>query len=200
MELGPYLDGDSKNQLSPELAKIKPFNNDEKSLRPTKEILEFPILPIFNTHYFYRNLLYISPKELNFTTRAGSARNIAIKIQVMSGEKPTDALNVIYGKSSCPQFQNEIYTIVNYHNRTPTFYDEIKVQLPPNLNQNHHILFTVYHVSCRADKTIQHSTETPVGWTWIPLVLEDGRLNIGEFNLPILLQEPPNSIATFHQM
>ena len=194
LDISPYSDAESKNALSPELSRISPYNMEEKNLRPTKEILEFPLLPIFNPHYAYRNLLYISPKELNFSTRAGSARNIAIKIQVMAGEKPTDALNVIYGKSSCPQFQNEMYTIVNYHNRSPTFYDEIKVQLPANLNQNLHLLFTVYHVSCRADKTVQSSTETPIGWSWIPLLI-DGRLNIGDFNLPILLHEPPASYS-----
>lgn len=194
VEVAPYSEGETKNALSPELAKINPYFMEEKNLRPTKEVLEFPLLPIFNPHYAYRNLLYISTKELNFSTRAGSARNIAIKIQVMAGEKPTDALNVIYGKSSCPQFQNEMYTIVNYHNRSPTFYDEIKVQLPANLNQNHHLLFTVYHVSCRADKTVQQSIETPIGWTWIPLLI-DGRLNIGDFNLPILIQEPPTSYS-----
>lgn len=194
LEVGPFVEGEIKNALSPELAKINPYNIEEKNLRPTKEILEFPLLPIFNPHFAYRNLLYISPKELNFSTRAGSARNIAVKIQVMSGEKQSDALNVIFGKSSCPQFQNEIYTVVNYHNRSPTFYDEIKVQLPANLNQNHHLLFTVYHVSCRADKTVQNATETPVGWSWIPLLI-DGRLNIGEFSLPILLHEPPTSYS-----
>lgn len=194
LEVAPYADGDVKNALSPELARISPYCMEEKNLRPIKEVLEFPLLPIFNPHYAYRNLLYISPKELNFSTRAGSARNIAVKIQVMAGEKQTDALNVIYGKSSCPQFQNEMYTIVNYHNRSPTFYDEIKVQLPANLNQNHHLLFTVYHVSCRADKTVQNSTETPIGWSWIPLLI-DGRLNIGDFNLPVLLHEPPTSYS-----
>lgn len=194
LDVSPFSEGDVKNALSPELARISPYAVEEKNLRPTKEVLEFPLLPIFNTHYAYRNLLYISPKELNFSTRAGSARNIAIKIQVMAGEKPVDALSVIFGKSSCPQFQNEMYTIVNYHNRSPTFYDEIKVQLPANLNQNHHLLFTVYHVSCRADKTIQNATETPVGWSWIPLLI-DGRLNIGDFSLPILLHEPPTSYS-----
>lgn len=194
LEISPHSDGDAKNALSPELSKISPYCMEEKNLRPTKEVLEFPLLPIFNPHYAYRNLLYISPKELNFSQRVGSARNIAIKIQVMAGERQTDALNVIYGKSSCPQFQNEMYTIVNYHNKNPTFYDEIKVQLPANLNHNHHLLFTVYHVSCRADKTVQHSTETPIGWSWIPLLI-DGRLNIGDFNLPILLQEPPTSYS-----
>lgn len=194
LEVAPCSDGDAKNALSPELSKISPYCIEEKNLRPTKEVLEFPLLPIFNPHYAYRNLLYISFKELNFSTRAGSARNIAVKIQVMGGEKQTDALNVIFGKSSCPQFQNEMYTIVNYHNRSPTFYDEIKVQLPANLNQNHHLLFTVYHISCRADKTVQNATETPVGWSWIPLLI-DGRLNIGDFHLPILLHEPPTSYS-----
>jgi hypothetical protein len=194
LEVAPFIDGESKNALSPELAKISPYSVEEKNSRPVKEVLEFPIMPIFNTHYSFRNILYISPKELNFSTRAGSVRNIAIKVQVMAGEKPTDALNVIYGKSSCPQFQNELYSVVTYHNKVPAFYDEIKVQLPANLTQNHHILFTVYHVSCRNDKT-NDSTETPVGWTWLPLLIDDGRLNVGEFNLPILLHEPPTSYS-----
>lgn len=192
LEVSPYSEGETKNALSPELARIAPYSYEEKNLRPTKEVLEFPVLPIFNTHYSYRNLLFISPKELNFATRQGSARNIAIKVQVMAGEKPSDALNVIYGKSSCPQFQNEIFSLVNYHNKVPAFYDEIKVQLPASLNQNHHILFTVYHISCRSDKTTE--TETPVGWSWIPLLI-DGRLNVGEFNLPILLHQPPPSYS-----
>lgn len=193
LEVSPYTEGDVKNALSPELAKISPYSEDEKNMRPIKEILEFPVLPIFNTHYSYRNLLYISPKELNFSTRTGSVRNIAIRIQIMAGEKPTDALNVIYGKSSCPQFQNEIYSLVNYHSKVPSFYDEVKVQLPANLTQNHHILFTIFHISCRSDKGTD-SIETPVGWTWIPLLI-DGRLNIGEFNLPILLHDPPPSYS-----
>lgn len=193
LEVCPFVEGEVKNALSPELATISPYNDSEKNLRPTKEILEFPVIPIYNTHYSYRNLLFISPKELNFSTRTGSVRNIAIRMQIMAGEKPSDALNVIFGKSSCPQFQNEIYSLVNYHSKVPSFYDEIKVQLPANLNQNHHILFTIFHVSCRSDKTTD-SIETPVGWTWIPLLVE-GRLNVGEFNLPILLHDPPPSYS-----
>lgn len=193
LEVSPYTEGEIKNALSPELAKISPYNEDEKNLRPIKEVLEFPILPIFNTHYSYRNILYISPKELNFSNRTGSVRNIAIRVQIMAGEKPSDALNVIYGKSSCPEFQNEMYSLVNYHSKIPSFYDEVKVQLPAKLNQNHHILFTIFHVSCRSDKSVE-SIETPVGWTWIPMLVE-GRLNVGEFNLPILLHDPPPSYS-----
>ena len=34
----------------------------------------------------FRNLLYVHPRSVNFTNRQGSARNIAVKIQFMSGE------------------------------------------------------------------------------------------------------------------
>lgn len=93
------------NCLTPELAKVQPYLDD--NARPIKEILEFPSLPIFNPHYLYRNLLFISPKELNFSARAGSARNIAVQVQLMSGEHPNDALQSIFAKSSCPEFASE---------------------------------------------------------------------------------------------
>ncbi len=37
---------------------------------------------------------------------------------------------------------------ITYHNKTPQFYDEIKILLPLNLNEKHHLLFKFYHVSC----------------------------------------------------
>lgn len=43
---------------------------EEKS-RPVKELLEFPVREILQPHFFYRNLLYVYPKELNFTGRTG---------------------------------------------------------------------------------------------------------------------------------
>ena len=100
VEILPCID-EVKYALTPELAKLEPFPDDHT--RPIKEILEFPPLPIFNPHYAYRNLLYIRPQELNFSSRGGSARNIAVRIQLMSGEKQSDAMNSIFAKSSsCP--------------------------------------------------------------------------------------------------
>jgi dedicator of cytokinesis protein 6/7/8 len=163
VEIAPFAD-DIKYALSPELAKIEPYPDDHS--RPVKEILEFPSLPIFNPHYAYRNLLFVSPKELNFSSRAGSARNIAIKIQLMAGEHPQDAMPQLFTKSSCPEYSKDAYTAVNYHNKSPTFCDEIKIALPANLKQNHHLLFTVYHVSCQKKPHDEQKTvETPVGYT-----------------------------------
>lgn len=164
---------DVKNALTPELAKINPYI-DDSNIRPVKEILEFPSLPIFNPHYIFRNLLFVSPKELNFSARAGSARNIAVRIQLMDGERQCDALRAIFAKSSCPEFSTEAYTAVNYHNKCPAFYDEVKIAMPADLKQNHHILFTLYHVSCQKKQEQQAAIETPVGFTvsWILLCNE----------------------------
>ena len=39
-----------------------------------------------NPHYQFRNLLYVFPKELNFSNRSGErARNIAVKVRAQLG-------------------------------------------------------------------------------------------------------------------
>lgn len=151
-----------KHCLTTELAKLHPYP-DEKS-RPTKELLEFPLKELLTPHYTYRNLLFVSPKELNFSNRQGSARNLAVKVQLMAGEKENNALCNIFGKSSCPEMTAEAYTAVTYHSKTPVFYDEIKIKLPATLGDVHHLLFTFYHVSCQR-KVDQASVDTPVGYT-----------------------------------
>ena len=94
----------------------------------------------------------------------GSARNIAVKVQFMAGEEEHAAMCVIFGKSSCPEFATEAYTAVTYHNKSPDFYDEFKVKLPPVLGDQHHLLFTFYHISCQK-KNEEKTIETPVGYT-----------------------------------
>lgn len=150
--------------LTPALAKVNPYPDDKQ--RPVREILEFPAQPLFKSHYSYTNLLYVNFKELNFSSRAGSSRNLAIRVQLMSGEKQSDAVKAIFAKSSCPEFAAEAYSVVNYHNKTPSFYDEVKIALPGNLKQNHHLLFTIFHISCqKKPQEAQAPIETPVGYT-----------------------------------
>ena len=56
--------------------------------RPTKEIVEFPPREVLVPNYQFRNLLYICPKDLNFTNRSGErARNIAVKVQFMGDDE-----------------------------------------------------------------------------------------------------------------
>lgn len=109
-------------------------------------------------------MLFVSPKELNFSNRQGSARNLAVKVQLMGGEGDQYSLPNIFGKSSCPEFTNEAYIGVTYHNKTPIFYDEVKMKLPAAIGDSHHILFTIYHISCQK-KMDQPNVDTPVGYT-----------------------------------
>ncbi|XP_048457854.1 dedicator of cytokinesis protein 7 isoform X8 [Rhincodon typus] len=176
--------------LTPELLQVKPY--PDTRVRPTKDILEFPSRDVYVPYTTYRNLLYVYPQSLNFANRQGSARNITVKVQFMSGEDQNNAMQVIFGKSSCAEFTKESYTAVIYHNRSPDFHEEIKVKLPAYLTDHHHLLFTFYHVSCQQKQNTP--LETPVGYTWIPM-LQNGRLKTGQFCLPVSLEKPPQSYS-----
>uniref|UniRef100_A0A8C7HYJ5 Dedicator of cytokinesis 6 n=1 Tax=Oncorhynchus kisutch TaxID=8019 RepID=A0A8C7HYJ5_ONCKI len=176
--------------LSPELLHVKPY--PDLRVRPTKEVLEFPARYVYSPHTTYRNLLYIYPQSLNFSSRQGSVRNIAVKVQFMAGEDPSLAMPVIFGKSSCAEFFTETYSPVIYHDKSPEFYEEVKMKIPANLTDNHHLLFTFYHISCQPKQNTP--LETPVGYTWIPL-MQHGRLRTGSFSLPVSVEKPPPSYS-----
>uniref|UniRef100_A0A672S0Y0 Dedicator of cytokinesis 8 n=1 Tax=Sinocyclocheilus grahami TaxID=75366 RepID=A0A672S0Y0_SINGR len=174
--------------LCPELIPVKPVS--EKNPRAVKEVLEFPSSEVYVPHNIYRNLVYVYPLRLNLTNRLTSARNITVKIQFMSGEDPSCAMPVIFGKSSGPEFLQEVYTPVTYHNRSPDFYDEIKIHLPARLTEKHHLLFTFYHISCQQKQNQTGSLETLIGYSWLPLLNND-RLQTGQQCLPIILDKLP---------
>uniref|UniRef100_A0A452HAK3 Dedicator of cytokinesis 8 n=1 Tax=Gopherus agassizii TaxID=38772 RepID=A0A452HAK3_9SAUR len=172
--------------LTPELLQVKPFA--ENRSRPQKEILEFPVREVYVPHTVYRNLLYVYPQRLNFANRLASARNITIKIQFMCGEDATCAMPIIFGKSSGPEFLQEMYTAVTYHNKSPDFYEEVKIKLPAKLTEKHHLLFTFYHISCQPKQGA--CVETLLGYSWLPILLND-RLQTGHYCLPVALDKLP---------
>uniref|UniRef100_A0A7N6AHZ5 Dedicator of cytokinesis 8 n=1 Tax=Anabas testudineus TaxID=64144 RepID=A0A7N6AHZ5_ANATE len=174
--------------LSTELIPLIPVS--EKVIRPVKEVLEFPSIEVYVPHNVYRNLLFVYPQRLNFVNRLTSARNITIKIQFMSGEDASSCLPVIFGKSSGPEFVQEVYTPVTYHNKSPDFYEEVKLLLPARLTERHHLLFTFYHISCQQKQNQSGSYETLIGYSWLPILNID-RLQTGQFCLPILLERLP---------
>ncbi|XP_048834513.1 dedicator of cytokinesis protein 8 isoform X1 [Brienomyrus brachyistius] len=174
--------------LSPELIPVKPVT--EKNQRPVKEVLEFPSKEVFVPHNIYRNLLYVYPQRLNFVNRLASARNITIKIQFMSGEEQESCLPVIFGKSSGPEFVQEVYTPITYHNKSPDFYEEVKIQLPAKVTERHHLLFTFYHISCQQKQNQGGANETLIGYSWLPIINND-RLQTGQYCLPVALDRLP---------
>lgn len=84
----------------------------------------------------------------------------------------------------------------NMFYRSPSFYDEIKIRLPAKLNESHHLLFTIYHISCQR-KVEMTPIETVIGYTWLPL-LSGGHLLSGEFCLPVSIEKPPSHYSMLH--
>lgn len=181
--------------LTPELVRIEPYPDDKG--RPIKEILEFPSREVYCPATVYRNLLYVYPHSLNFANRQGSARNIAVRVQFMCGEDETYAMPVIFGKSSCSEFTNQSFAAVTYHNKSPDFYEEVKIKLPARLTSSHHLLFTFYHISCQVKKNEPTPTQVPVGYTWVPLY-QEGRLLTGELTLPVSVEKLPPHYSMYH--
>ncbi|XP_041982163.1 dedicator of cytokinesis protein 7 isoform X2 [Aricia agestis] len=193
IEVSPAPD-EIRNGLTPELAKLQPYGDE--NVRPCKEILPFPAGAGGGAapHTHYRNLLFLSVRDINltaYTARAGSARNITVRIQLMAGEEQSAALPNIFGRSSCPEFSTEAYTTVLYHNKNPSLYDEVKLKLPADLGDHHHLLFTFLHVACqRKPADHEKNVETPVGYSWLPLC-RNGKLSSGEWALPVMSEAPP---------
>ncbi|CAB4004072.1 Hypothetical predicted protein, partial [Paramuricea clavata] len=101
----------------------------------------------------------------------------------------------IFGKSSCASFSKSAWTSITYHNKVPDFNEEIKLKLPAHLTEQHHLLFTFYHISCSVKKGDDHSpAELPIGYTWLPM-LKDGQLVLGEFDLPVCMEQLPASYS-----
>lgn len=50
-------------------------------------------------------------------------------------------------------------------------------------------------MSCqKKPQEVQTSAESPVGYTWLP-ILNDGKLNVGEFQLPVMVEQPPENYS-----
>jgi hypothetical protein len=138
----------------------------------------------------FMNLLYVHPKNLKYDCQKffPKARNITVTIEYReSDDENASALPVIFNRPSSGQTDDlvtHVSTNILHHNSNPDFYDEIKIQLPLNLSEKHHLLFTFKHVSCSAKKK-DSPVETEVGYAWIPIYPSKGRLNLHEVSIPV---------------
>nr|XP_028693070.1 dedicator of cytokinesis protein 9 isoform X13 [Macaca mulatta]XP_045233234.1 dedicator of cytokinesis protein 9 isoform X17 [Macaca fascicularis] len=164
----------------------------------TFEVEEFvPCIPKHTQPYtIYTNHLYVYPKYLKYDSQKSfaKARNIAICIEFKdSDEEDSQPLKCIYGRPGGPVFTRSAFAAVLHHHQNPEFYDEIKIELPTQLHEKHHLLLTFFHVSC--DNSSKGSTkkrdvvETQVGYSWLPL-LKDGRVVTSEQHVPVSANLP----------
>ena len=85
--------------------------------------------------------------------------------------------NAIASKNMYSRYKCYFYKLLSLLPTTtyscPSFYGEVKIKLPHKLTKDHHLLFTFYHISCnltRSKDLAGHQIETPVGYTWLPLL------------------------------
>ncbi|XP_077513928.1 dedicator of cytokinesis protein Ziz isoform X7 [Amblyomma americanum] len=186
------------NSLTTSLVPVVPFPMPPKPREgPTLEVQQFPTDVASDSHPFfaYLNHLYVYPKSLKYDSQKAfaKARNISCCVELRDrDDEGTKPLKCIYGRPGEPLFVSQSYTAVTHHCVTPDFYEEVKVVLPLELHEQHHLLFTFYHVSCditKAAKRKEGPVESIVGYSWLPL-LSKGRLNIEEDMLPVAANLP----------
>uniref|UniRef100_A0A7M4FMG4 Dedicator of cytokinesis 9 n=1 Tax=Crocodylus porosus TaxID=8502 RepID=A0A7M4FMG4_CROPO len=193
---------DFPNYVNSSYIPMRQFENSTKTVI-TFEIEEFvPCIPKHTQPFtIYNNHLYVYPKYLKYDSQKSfaKARNIAVCIEFKdSDEEDSLPLKCIYGRPGGPIFTRSAFATVLHHHQNPEFYDEIKIELPTQLHEKHHLLFTFYHVSC--DNSSKGSTkkrdvvETQVGYSWLPL-LKDGRVVTNEQHIPVSANLPSGYLS-----
>ncbi|MBZ3878923.1 Dedicator of cytokinesis protein 10 [Sciurus carolinensis] len=149
----------------------KPFNVMAES-EPTVEVEEF----IYDStkhcrpYRVYKNQIYIYPKHLKYDSQKcfNKARNITVCIEFKNSD----------GEGAKPV--------------------KVKIELPTQLHEKHHILFSFYHVTCdinaKANAKKKEALETSVGYAWLPLMKHD-QIASQEYNIPIATSLPPDYLS-----
>ncbi|KAK1789774.1 hypothetical protein P4O66_014925 [Electrophorus voltai] len=149
----------------------------------------------------YTNHLYVYPRHLKYDGQKtfAKARNIAVCVEFRDSDEE-DALPVkcIYSRPGGPLFTKNAFATVLHHQQNPEFYDEFKIELPTQLTEKHHLLFTFYHVSCdtnsKANTKKREQVETQVGYAWLRL-LRDGRVVMNEQQIPVAASLPAGYLS-----
>uniref|UniRef100_A0A8C5FL99 Dedicator of cytokinesis 9b n=1 Tax=Gadus morhua TaxID=8049 RepID=A0A8C5FL99_GADMO len=145
----------------------------------------------------YNNHLYVYPRLLKYDGQKAfaKARNIAVCIEFKdSDSEVAQPIKCIYARPGGSLFTKQAFAAVLHHQQNPEFYDEIKIELPIQLHEKHHLLFTFYHVSCESNNKKKDQVETPVGSAWLPL-LRDGRVVMSEQQVPVAANLPPGYLS-----
>ena len=137
----------------------------------------------FNAQLSVRHHLYCYLKNLNISKGNSSWKNVAVKIQLAKNDvrgddnsRFVDAIIDGQGKKT-----TEYLSAINYHNRSPDFYDEAKIALPLPVDAKHHLLLTFYHISYT-----HRREDSVIGYAAIPLLSKEGSfIKDGNYELQI---------------
>ncbi|KAI1305795.1 Dedicator of cytokinesis protein 9 [Halotydeus destructor] len=185
---GPQCSLSTANVLTSNLLPVEPFPLPPEGAA-TLEVQEFFSLNPRESFPFteFVNVLYVFPKALKYDAQKyfPKARNICITVEFRDSDaEDAKPIKAIFGKPGGPS-DKELVTShqcsVLHHNQNPDLYDEVKVLLPSlQLHERHHLLFIFHHVSCSATSKKEVPVETPIGFAWLPLSPNKGRLSLEE--------------------
>ncbi|CAJ1079445.1 dedicator of cytokinesis protein 9 isoform X9 [Xyrichtys novacula] len=193
---------DLTNCVTSSYIPVKQFDVSEKT-NVFFEVEEFVpcIAKCSQPFTIYNNHLYVYPKHLKYDSQKSfaKARNIAVCIEFKdSDDEEAVPLKCIYGRPGGSLFTKNAFAAVLHHQHNPEFYDEFKIELPTQLHEKHHLLFTFYHVSCesnsKASTKKRDLVETQVGFAWLPL-LKDGRVTMNETQVPVAANLPAGYLS-----
>ncbi|KAG0603065.1 hypothetical protein M758_10G063500 [Ceratodon purpureus] len=136
--------------------------------------------------------LYIYPQTLNLSKK----RNLFVRVELRNNDydirKPP--LEALYPRDTDSNMQKYGHSQIDINAKVPHYHDEFKIRLPIVITQQHHLLFTFFHVD------LQMKLEAPkpvvVGYSVLPLLIGvqvlrlDGTLPVVKELLPHYLQEP----------
>uniref|UniRef100_A0A6Q2YUV2 Dedicator of cytokinesis 9b n=1 Tax=Esox lucius TaxID=8010 RepID=A0A6Q2YUV2_ESOLU len=194
---------DLTNCVTSSYLPVRPFEGTEPSA--LLEVEEFVpcIAKCSQPFTIYKNHLYVYPRHLKYDGQKAFAKlfvNIHhckeyfIRCSCVSMVTISSLwFQCIYGRPGGPLFTKQAFAIVLHHQQNPEFYDEIKIELPPQLDEKHHLLFSFYHISCDSNSK-KDQVEAQVGWAWLPL-LREGRVITNEQQMPITTALPPGYLS-----
>uniref|UniRef100_A0A4W4H8U0 Dedicator of cytokinesis 9b n=1 Tax=Electrophorus electricus TaxID=8005 RepID=A0A4W4H8U0_ELEEL len=191
---------DIANCVTPSYIPVRPYESEGCGRAPLLEVEEFvpPSAKCSQPFITYNNHLYVYPKHLKYDGQKSfaKARNIAVCVELRDSDgDDTEPLKCIYGRPGDQLFCTHAYAAVLHHHQSPEFYDEIKMELPTQLHEKHHLLFTFYHISCDSSTKKRDVLETAVGSAWLPL-LKDGRAAMSEQQLPVACNLPAGYLSS----
>ncbi|ETV69392.1 hypothetical protein, variant 1 [Aphanomyces astaci] len=91
----------------------------------------------------YIHALYLYPHAIDRFQH----RNVAVKVQLV--HDTTEIACFLSSSASVAALTTDVYCHVSYHQKSPSFEDEIKILLPLTLDPAHHVVFTFYQVHCK---------------------------------------------------
>eukprot|EP00040_Diaphanoeca_grandis_P026854 m.151351 g.151351 ORF g.151351 m.151351 type:complete len:2129 (-) comp30753_c2_seq1:123-6509(-) len=180
--------------LTSGLLRVKPW---EEGKDVSLEIREFPAAPVRIPHTTYRHDLFVYPKSILFEN--SKFRNIACTVEYLESpaeatsgaqEKSTTGVRRIYDRCCQADKLTSITTPINYHTKTPAFYEEVKIALPEKITKDHHLLFTFHHIRCKEKQKREKSPSDIIGYAWHPLVNAKNRMKSGELVVSIASEIP----------